>query len=259
MSDVLFKAQAPRMISDLLRDFPQLEPFQASAAPGNGGTESGGFTQLQEIKPTVAGSRGGFGWFQWTGPRRRAFEAYCKGMNYDPASYEANYGFLVKELRSTERAAITALCAATTLEDAVRVFEAHYERAGVKNYASRIRYARIALDAWVAVQASLGRDAAPAAPAPKPGHKTVEIGPLKKSRTMAGGSAATIGGAAEIAKTAQDQLQQVQDSISTGTIIGYAIGSVVLVGGLLAIYARWDMTGRPLPSWWPHWLGGRVA
>lgn len=37
--------------------------------------ERGGFTLLQEQKPTVAGSKGSFGWYQWTGPRRRAYFA----------------------------------------------------------------------------------------------------------------------------------------------------------------------------------------
>lgn len=55
---------------------------------------------INEKNPTVPGSRGGFGWAQWTGPRRDDFEAYARQRGLDPKSDEANYGFLVEELKS---------------------------------------------------------------------------------------------------------------------------------------------------------------
>lgn len=234
MSDKTFKVLAPRIMGDLLRDFPQLDVNDAAAIVGNAGHESGGLTSLQEISPTVAGSRGGYGWFQWTGPRRREFEAWCRSHNLKLSSYEANYGFLVYELRGSESGAMAALHRASSLYAKVVNFESAYERAGVKAYPSRMRYAQMALDAYNGKPAASDK-------------KTVEVGPLKKSRTVAGGSAATIGGAVVVAKEAQDQLQQAQDSFTAGNVIGYAIGALIIVGGLLALYARWDMAGRPLP------------
>jgi hypothetical protein len=47
------------MMRDLMRDFSPLADFQAAGAVGNGGGESGGFTQIQELHPTVKGSKGG--------------------------------------------------------------------------------------------------------------------------------------------------------------------------------------------------------
>lgn len=54
---------------------------------------------INEANPTVPGSRGGFGWAQWTGLRRVDFEAYAAQHKLDPASDDASYGFLVQELR----------------------------------------------------------------------------------------------------------------------------------------------------------------
>ena len=88
-AEATFRAKAPGIMAKLLSDFP-IEKLAAAAIVGNLGHESAGLATLQEIKPTVAGSRGGYGWAQWTGPRRRAFEAYCKRNGKDPASDDAN-------------------------------------------------------------------------------------------------------------------------------------------------------------------------
>jgi hypothetical protein len=69
----------------------------ASGLVSNLNAESG-IQGINETNPTVPGSRGGFGWAQWTGPRRDEFEAYAARHNIDPASDEANMGFLVEEL-----------------------------------------------------------------------------------------------------------------------------------------------------------------
>jgi hypothetical protein len=145
----LFTEKAPRLMLRLMEDFGLTE-IEAAAVLGNAGHESAGFTKLQEMRPTVKGSRGGYGYFQWTGPRRREYEAYCKRNGYDPASEEANYKFLYLELITTEKAAIPALKAAKTLDTKVKAFERAYERAGVKHYPSRILWAEKALAAFKA-------------------------------------------------------------------------------------------------------------
>ncbi|MBN8997737.1 MAG: hypothetical protein J0H94_21215 [Rhizobiales bacterium] len=143
----IFDDLAPQVMRDLMKDFG-LDASRAAAILGNLGHESGGFKFLQEIKP-ISG-RGGYGWAQWTGPRRVQFEAYCTRNKLDPASYKANYGWLFVELTTTEKAAIPALKAAKTLDDQVKAFEKSFERAGVKNYPSRIDWAKRALKAYTA-------------------------------------------------------------------------------------------------------------
>ena len=144
----LFDEMAPRIMADLLRDVPSWGVPDAAACVGNAGHECNGFRTMQEAKPVVAGSRGGWGWFQWTGPRRRAFEAWAKRQSLDPSSYEANYGFLLVELRGAEKAAVDKTAAAGTLDEKVEAFERAYERAGVKHYPSRKTYARRAMAAY---------------------------------------------------------------------------------------------------------------
>jgi hypothetical protein len=144
-----FRATAPRYMRKLMDDFG-LSELDAAAVFGNAGHESLGFTKLQEIKPTVAGSRGGYGWFQWTGPRRRDFEAYCERNNLKPSDNDANYAFLFVELKGPEKRALGKLKSADTLNEKVVAFEEAFERSGVKAFAKRQRWAAIALDAFKA-------------------------------------------------------------------------------------------------------------
>jgi hypothetical protein len=149
MNPALFKAKVPALMKQFMADFDCTKE-DAAAVFGNAGHESGGFTQMQEIRPTVAGSRGGFGWFQWTGPRRRQFEGYCERNSLDPISDKANYGFLWLELKGPEKAALPRMRLAKTLRDKVIEFELAYERAGIKHYDSRVKWANIALGAFEA-------------------------------------------------------------------------------------------------------------
>lgn len=144
-----FRADAPKAMLTLMAEF-QFTRDDAAAIMGNAGHESLGFSTLQEIKPTVAGSRGGWGWFQWTGPRRRAFESWAAGRKLDPAGYAANLGFLLTELRGAEKAAVKATKSAKGLQAKVEAFERSFERAGVKHYPSRLKWAQIALEAYEA-------------------------------------------------------------------------------------------------------------
>lgn len=143
----VFKAKAPWIIDKLLKDFP-IELDDAAAIVGNIGHESMGFTKLQEMKPTVAGSRGGYGWPQWTGPRRRAYEAYCERNKLDPASDGANYAYMFIELKDDYKNAIIKTKAAKDLYAKVVAFELQYEGAGIKHYPSRFKYAQDAIEAY---------------------------------------------------------------------------------------------------------------
>lgn len=127
-----------QLMTDLMRDFG-LTAAQAAGVVGNLDHESGGFKSLQEIDPTVEGSRGGYGYAQWTGPRRRAFEAWAAENGLDPASYEANYGFLKHELTDTpEGAVIEKLRGANSPDEAATVFSETFLRPGIPHMGSRV-------------------------------------------------------------------------------------------------------------------------
>lgn len=162
-----FNRLAPSLTDKLCRDL-DISAMDAFAILGNLGHESGGFEKLQEITPTVKGSRGGWGWAQWTGIRRRNFEAWAKKRGHALDSDEANYVYLIHELTNTsERAAIPKLKAATTLRDKVIAFENAFLRAGIKHHDSRYQWAlraqQIVMPGMLAPSRSL-----PADPVKKP-------------------------------------------------------------------------------------------
>ena len=159
----VFAAECARLGPRLMRDLG-LTDLQAAGLLGNLGHESGGFRQLQEVAPAVAGSRGGWGLAQWTGPRRVAMEAWCRVRGLDPADPEAGYGYLCAELRGTEAAALEALRAAASLEAATAVVCRRFERPGIVALPSRLAWARRAL-------AALRAAAGPVAPGKPPGRR----------------------------------------------------------------------------------------
>jgi hypothetical protein len=187
----LFTEKAPAIMSLLMADF-DLTEIEAAAIVGNLGHESGGFKFLQEIKPMVPGSRGGYGWAQWTGPRRRAFEAYVVRNQLNPASDKANYGFLFVELTTTEAKAIPAVKAADGLAAKVKAFELAFERAGVKHYPSRIKYAEQALAAFKAQDTS-GALKPPVVIPPPPDIEPIEPPPAQPAKSAGFSLSAAVG------------------------------------------------------------------
>lgn len=139
----LFMQKAPGVMDKLMRDL-SITRVQAAGILGNIGHECAGFLLMQEQSPR--GGRGGWGWCQWTGPRRRAFESFAADKGFtDLASDEANYGYLLHELKGPENAALQALRKTNTVESATTVFETKFERAGVQAMDRRINLANIAL------------------------------------------------------------------------------------------------------------------
>jgi hypothetical protein len=104
---------------------------------------------MQELKPVVAGSRGGYGWKQWTATRRRQYEAWCKEHDLNPADDESNYGFLVWEGLNSEKKAIAGLKKTTTLEAATETYMLLDLRPGAPHLAGRISWAK---KAWAAME-----------------------------------------------------------------------------------------------------------
>lgn len=134
-------------IDRLMKDF-DLDLLSAVAIVGNAGHESGGFKQLQEVKPLVPGSKGGWGIMQWTGPRRREAEAYWKRNGLNPSDMDSNYKFLFVELKGPEGRVLNFLKNAKTLDDKVEIFCKTFLRPGVVHMDSRKVWAKRALTAW---------------------------------------------------------------------------------------------------------------
>lgn len=134
-------------VGRLMQDF-DLDLLSSVAIIGNAGHESGGFQSLQEKKPLVPGSRGGYGIMQWTGPRRRSYEDYCKRNGFDPADMESNYKYLFVELQGPEGRVIKKLKAVKTLDQKVEIFMKVFLRPGIPHLDSRKVWARRSLDAW---------------------------------------------------------------------------------------------------------------
>ena len=144
--DRLFAMKAPWIMAKLMDDF-RLSDKMAAGILGNIGHECAGFRLMQEVKP-LGGGRGGFGWAQWTGVRRTAFEKFCDTQGLLPTSDKANYAFLKLELETTHKAALNKLRATKTLRSAVVEFEKQFERAHKdhKHYNRRENWAKLAFD-----------------------------------------------------------------------------------------------------------------
>ena len=97
-----------RLIDDLQKDLAITE-FQAAAIAGNLAQETGNFRVLQEQKGT------GFGYSQWQGRRLASFYLFADEIG-DRTGYEANYGFLLKEIKGVEAGTLVKLRRTTTLD-----------------------------------------------------------------------------------------------------------------------------------------------
>jgi hypothetical protein len=133
--------QTGQMVAQRLQKDFGLSPAAAAGFAGNLAHESGNFKTLQEINPTVAGSRGGFGWAQWTGPRRRQFESWAAQNGLNPSSPEANYGFLKNELQGSEGGVLAKLKGINDPAKAAQIVSQNYLRPGIPHMDSRIKYA----------------------------------------------------------------------------------------------------------------------
>ena len=112
------------IMADLKRELG-LTHEQAAGLVGNLGYESAGFKALQEGRP-ISGA-GGFGYAQWTGPRRRKFMQYAQQRGLDPKSHEANVGFLKHELTGEHAGFLRRLKQTKTLQEATRLTHEVYE------------------------------------------------------------------------------------------------------------------------------------
>lgn len=74
--------------------------------------ESGLNPGINEANPVVPGSRGGFGLYQLTGPRRTAYESFAAQRGVDPSEVNAQLDFLKYELDGPEAKAAQSILSA---------------------------------------------------------------------------------------------------------------------------------------------------
>lgn len=147
-----------RWVIDHLSADLEITETQAAGIVGNLGFESAGFTELHEIDQP--GGSGGYGWAQWTGPRREEFFSWCQDRGLEWTSDEANYGFLLVELRGAFSYIVHDLKEKSSVEDAVFLVGRLYEAPGgttethLPGYAERLQYARQALNSESALPPS---------------------------------------------------------------------------------------------------------
>lgn len=80
--------------------------------------ESGFDPGINERNPSVKGSRGGYGLYQLTGPRRRAYEAFAAQRGVDLANPDAQMDFLMYELQGPEKGAAQAIMGTSSAGEA---------------------------------------------------------------------------------------------------------------------------------------------
>lgn len=172
-STTKFRQIAPRVIDLLMKDF-QLADYQAAGFPGNFGVETGGFTQMQELNPTVKGSAGGLGWAQWTGRktlpkgRRRAFEELLAKRGVPADDFDANYAMIFRELKGPEKGVLPRLRKARTVDEATDIVRQFYERPGVLHSERRREWGRLALDTYRKRSPAKAKTVSPVPIAPQP-------------------------------------------------------------------------------------------
>lgn len=97
------------------------------------GSESGLNPSINERNPTVPGSRGGFGLYQLTGPRRIAFERWASENGKNVNDDQAQIDFMMTEFAGPERKAYDALIQAPDAQSAATIFTDQFLRPGVSH------------------------------------------------------------------------------------------------------------------------------
>lgn len=100
--------------------------------------ESGLNPGINEASPTVPGSRGGFGLYQLTGPRRVAYEQYAQQLGVDPSNVDAQLDFMMKELQGPEANAYQSILAAPDTGSAAAAIVNDFLRPAEEHRARRV-------------------------------------------------------------------------------------------------------------------------
>jgi hypothetical protein len=115
-----------------------LPPHIAQGFVMNMRDESGLNPSINEVAPLVPGSRGGFGLYQLTGPRRVAYEQFANARGVDPANVDAQLDFLVSELQGPESRAARSIFAAQDVPSAAAAIARDFLRPAPENLQRRV-------------------------------------------------------------------------------------------------------------------------
>lgn len=116
-----------------------IAPHIAQAFVVNARDESGLNPGINEAAPIVPGSRGGYGLLQWTGPRRRALEAYAADHGASVADPDMQMDYLLTELQGPESRAWSRIQGAQNAEQAAAAIVNDFLRPAESHRASRER------------------------------------------------------------------------------------------------------------------------
>ena len=128
------------VISGLVARGVPLHVAQGVVARLNG--ESGLDPGINEVSPTVAGSRGGFGLAQWTGPRRKQLEAFAAERGVPVSDPDMQMDFLMWENANTEKGAWDKVMGAKDAVQAAELFTTEWERPGTPHLDATLATAR---------------------------------------------------------------------------------------------------------------------
>jgi hypothetical protein len=115
-----------------------LPPHVAQAFVMNFKDESGLNPGINEHNPTVPGSRGGFGLYQLTGPRRVAYENFAAQRGVNPSDTDAQLDFLMMEGQGPEKAAFQKILAAPDTGSAASAIVTDFLRPAPQHRSSRV-------------------------------------------------------------------------------------------------------------------------
>lgn len=92
---------------------------------------------INEAAPTVPGSRGGFGLAQWTGPRRKALEAFAASTGRPVDDLNVQLDFLMQELSGSEAGAADAIMSTKDAPEAAAAIVNSFLRPAEENRSRR--------------------------------------------------------------------------------------------------------------------------
>ncbi len=116
-----------------------LPPHIAEAFVMNFQDESGLDSGRNEESPIVPGSRGGWGLYQLTGPRRRRFESFARARGVSVSDEDTQLDFLMEELSGSEKSAGDVIMSAGTREAAAVAIVNKFLRPSEQHRARRAR------------------------------------------------------------------------------------------------------------------------
>jgi hypothetical protein len=99
----------------------------------------------------------GYGYRREAGPAP-SVEKLLKELDRNPDSYDANYEMLRRELKGPEKATIPNLRKAKDIDEATKIFMVYFERPGVPHYEGRVKWSKMALQAYQAEDKKIAKD-----------------------------------------------------------------------------------------------------